>query len=49
MSTVEGRGTRRAGGRRARVAMRQDTRARQHPSPPGQIGGRYRPLKASDV
>jgi trimethylamine--corrinoid protein Co-methyltransferase len=40
---------RRAGGRRARHALRQNAAATPHPSPPGQIGGRYRPLSDPEI
>lgn len=49
MSRKSDKAGRRAGGRSARRALRQDSAATPHPSPPGQIGGRYRPLSNRDL
>ena len=49
MTNMDKGGGRRAGGRSARRALRQDAAAKPHPSPPGQIGGRYRPLSDAEI
>ncbi len=49
MTKMEKGTGRRAGGRSARRALRQDAAAKPHPSPPGQVGGRYRPLSDAEI
>jgi len=49
MTSEEIRLSRRGGGRASRIAARTAPEAEVNPCPPGQHGGRYRPLSDSDV